>query len=155
MISTMADHVVAIAQDMFTAMVDGESGALTDRAGEAAVLTEPVHAWVDIDGERPLRTLVATGRGTADRIARALLAMGPQDPVEQDDVRDALGEIANVIGGNVKGLLPERSALSLPVVTFDGREPAGALVWTRSLEWHHEPLVVSMWDVPLKREEQL
>ena len=27
----MADHVVAIAQDMFTAMIDGEPGLLVDR----------------------------------------------------------------------------------------------------------------------------
>lgn len=156
MIDTMADDVVAIAQDMFSAMVDGESGALIDRPGDAAVLTAPVQAWVEIRGERSLRTLVATGRDTADRLTRALLVLEPQEAVEVDDVRDALGEIANVIGGNVKGLLPEHTALSLPVVSFDGRCPDGALLWTRSLQWHHEPLVVSMlWDVPEKQEEQL
>lgn len=155
MIDTMADHVVAIAQDMFSAMVDGESGALTDHPGEAAVLTAPVQAWVEIRGERPLRTLVATGRDTADRITRALLALEPQDAVGTEDVRDALGEIANVIGGNVKGLLPDHTALSLPVVSFGDPHPDGALLWTRSLQWRHEPLVVSMWDVPEKYEEQL
>ncbi len=36
-----------------------------------------------------------------------------------DDARDALGEIANVIGGNVKALLPQKSILSVPEV-FSG-----------------------------------
>jgi chemotaxis protein CheX len=33
-----------------------------------------------------------------------------------DDVRDALGELANVLGGNVKALLPAPSRISLPAV---------------------------------------
>lgn len=37
------------------------------------------------------------------------------------DLNDALGELANMIGGNVKALLPGPSALSLPwVTTGDG-----------------------------------
>ncbi|MCL6503153.1 MAG: chemotaxis protein CheX [Pirellulales bacterium] len=33
------------------------------------------------------------------------------------DMRDALGEIANIVGGNLKARLPGPSALSLPMVT--------------------------------------
>jgi CheY-specific phosphatase CheX len=33
-----------------------------------------------------------------------------------DDVRDALGEIANMVGGNLKALLPGPTNLSLPLV---------------------------------------
>jgi chemotaxis protein CheX len=39
------------------------------------------------------------------------------DAVSPDDVRDALGELANIIGGGVKGLMPSPSRLSLPVVS--------------------------------------
>jgi chemotaxis protein CheX len=35
---------------------------------------------------------------------------------ELDDVRDALGELANMLGGNVKALLPAPSQISLPAV---------------------------------------
>ena len=34
----------------------------------------------------------------------------------QEDVRDALGELANMVAGNVKGILAGESRLSLPVV---------------------------------------
>ena len=41
--------------------------------------------------------------------------------LEDEDVVDAFGEIANVVGGNVKAALPGSSGLSLPDV---GHAPA-------------------------------
>jgi len=35
-----------------------------------------------------------------------------------DDIRDALGELANMTAGNVKALLPEPCGISLPTVAF-------------------------------------
>jgi len=35
-----------------------------------------------------------------------------------DEVRDALGELANMVGGNVKALLPAPSQISLPAVAI-------------------------------------
>lgn len=40
-----------------------------------------------------------------------------------DDVRDAMGEITNIIGGNMKPLLPRGVALSMPSVVY-GRPSA-------------------------------
>lgn len=154
MTATMADHVVAIAHGMFTAMIDGEPGLLTDWPAGDVTLTEPVHAWVEIRGEEPFRTLVMTGRETADRMARALLALGPQDAVAPDDLRDALGEVANVIGGNIKGLLPQPGSLTLPVVELDGPAPGGALLWERPLLWCQDPVVISMWDLDPTRNRK-
>ena len=52
-----------------------------------------------------------------------VLAYGmPDDAVQGTQIRDVLGEIANMAGGNIKGLLPEPSSLSLPTVTDGGRE---------------------------------
>jgi chemotaxis protein CheX len=36
------------------------------------------------------------------------------EPISEADVVDAMGELANVIGGNMKGLLPGPSSLSVP-----------------------------------------
>ena len=49
-------------------------------------------------------------------IAAAMLGMNI-DEVSDDDVNDALGEIVNMLGGNVKALLPPPCQLSLPSVT--------------------------------------
>ena len=47
--------------------------------------------------------------------AAAMFGMGP-DEVATDEVNDAVGELANIIGGNIKGLIEEPCTLSLPVV---------------------------------------
>jgi CheY-specific phosphatase CheX len=41
-----------------------------------------------------------------------------ESPLTLEEIRDALGEVANVIGGNVKALFPGPSQLSLPTVTI-------------------------------------
>src|SRR5207253_367907 len=38
----------------------------------------------------------------------------PPDEVEKDDLRDALGELANIIGGNLKALMSGVCRLGLP-----------------------------------------
>ena len=43
---------------------------------------------------------------------------------DHDDVRDALGEVANMLGGNVKTLLPSPSRISLPTGTHPLKSPA-------------------------------
>jgi chemotaxis protein CheX len=54
-------------------------------------------------------------RALAQRIAGIMFDVEPGvlDPVE---IQDAVGEIANVIGGNLKALLPSPCVLSLPLV---------------------------------------
>lgn len=59
-------------------------------------------------------TLACTGP-LARRAAGALFDMPPGE-VTDGDVADALGEITNVMSGNVKALLPAPSRLSLPDV---------------------------------------
>lgn len=44
-----------------------------------------------------------------------------RDEVTADDIREALGELSNIIGGNLKRLLPEPSHLHLPVVGYNQR----------------------------------
>jgi chemotaxis protein CheX len=62
---------------------------------------------------------------------------------------DAIGELTNMLGGNVKGLLPEPCRLSLPTVVEDTgysvRVPARARVRTEvSFECQGQPFVVTL-----------
>jgi chemotaxis protein CheX len=78
------------------------------------------------DGRHMVGTVQITGRVDAalmvevpEALARNLAStMFGIDETElgDDEVRDALGEMANMIGGNVKGLLDADSLLSLPTV---------------------------------------
>jgi chemotaxis protein CheX len=52
----------------------------------------------------------------ARRIAAIMLSIDTRD-VTGDEINDAVGELTNIIGGNVKALLPEPSELSMPAVT--------------------------------------
>jgi CheY-like chemotaxis protein len=47
-------------------------------------------------------------RGTAEALTRALLGEHAPAELEDEDIADAFGEIANVVGGNVKAVLPGR-----------------------------------------------
>jgi chemotaxis protein CheX len=40
----------------------------------------------------------------------------PPTVVDAEDVADALGELANVLGGNIKSVLPGESRLGLPQI---------------------------------------
>lgn len=42
----------------------------------------------------------------------------PQPTSFDDDVRDAMGEITNIIGGNMKPILPHGVGLSMPSVVY-------------------------------------
>jgi len=53
--------------------------------------------------------------GLARQVAGTMFATNP-DMVTDAEVVDALGELTNMIGGNVKSLLPAPSQLSLPMV---------------------------------------
>ena len=50
--------------------------------------------------------MLTTGRETAAELTRALLGETAPEVLEHEDVADAFGEIANVVGGNVKAALP-------------------------------------------------
>ena len=57
--------------------------------------------------------LECTGKQAMDWAAR-LMSLEP--PIELDDARDGLGELTNIIAGNLKPLLPPGISLSLPSV---------------------------------------
>lgn len=63
--------------------------------------------------------LVCTGE-LAKKAAAAMLAMSVEE-LGAEEIRDALGEMVNMIAGNIKALVPKASHLSLPTVV-EGRD---------------------------------
>lgn len=140
------DPVYDIAAEVFAAMIDGEPGMVQVWQHEEPTLADEIHAWVDVRGPMSGRVLLSTERSTAEHLARALLAMGPDEEIGDADIVDAFGEVANVVGGNVKALVPDPGALSIPEVTHE-RPPtdAAALLYRLALDWHGRLLVISLW----------
>jgi chemotaxis protein CheX len=73
----------------------------------------------------------------------------PAAQLDDEQVADALGELTNMIGGNIKSLIPGPSRLSMPTVTVGASStvpmPRAALLSTVSLACEGLPLTVSVW----------
>ena len=67
---------------------------------------------------------------------------------DHDDVRDALGELANMVAGNVKALLPEPCGISLPAVAlgpdYELSVVGASPVATASFTYADHPLVITL-----------
>ena len=69
------------------------------------------------------------------------------EPVENELIQDALGELTNMTGGNLKSLLPEPCFLSLPAVAVTDsamRIPGSALVTKVTFTCNGENFLVSL-----------
>ena len=111
-----------------------------------------VSARVSVSGGWYGDVVVSCSEPLARRAAAELFAV-PSDDVADDDVRDVIGEFANVIGGNVKSVMPGPSALSLPSTSLDGPidRPGEVEALRLDLAWQNEPLRVSIWATPADR----
>lgn len=78
------------------------------------------HATIAIGGPWLATIVVSMGDALVRLYAAALLGMD-EDELSDADLSDALGELVNIVGGNVKGLLDDASStsLTLPVVSHD------------------------------------
>ncbi len=103
----------------------------------AGVVLEPT------DGEIPRERAALTGCVHIDGAWNGSALVECELPLaRRDDVRDALGDITNMIGGNVKALLPSPSRLSLPTVvegadyavTVPRTKPAGVVSFRAGAE---------------------
>ena len=77
-------------------------------------------ASVQITGQWTGGVVLELSTASAQATAAAMLQMNPQE-VTDEDQQDVAAELANMIGGNLKSLLPGASSLSLPTVVA-GRE---------------------------------
>lgn len=79
-------------------------------------LEEAVTGRIAIEGAWSGTVSVAVAAALAEAAAAAMFGMEPGE-LTRFDIDDALGEVANMIGGGVKALLPGPCQLSLPTVS--------------------------------------
>lgn len=106
-----------------------------------------VAAWVHITGAWE-GAVVLECSATAAESAAAIMFGGNPAAITALDIQDAVGELANMTGGNVKALLPSPASLSLPTV-IDGcdwttRIPGAELLTEVGFEWTGEPVRVKL-----------
>lgn len=81
----------------------------------SAIGQRTVTACVHISGAWHGTVSVSLPWPLAEEVASSMFDMAPID-LTTEEVLDAVGELANIAGGNVKGMVEGSSDLSLPVV---------------------------------------
>jgi chemotaxis protein CheX len=96
---------------------------------------DPVTASILIDGSEPVLVSFSCEPATAAHITRVMFDLDPTsgEPAAEDLV-DALGEVVNVLGGNVKALIEGAHQLGLPRV-HAGPAPAEQALVHLALGW--------------------
>ena len=116
-LETSVEMIGQIVESVFMTMMSldvSPSDASWKPAGDR--LTSFVHLTGDWNGA----VLLDCNPRQACQFAGRILSMDPPDMVD-DDVRDVLGELANMIGGNMKCGMPTGVRLSMPTV-MEGRD---------------------------------
>ena len=116
-IEILTSALAQIAESVFATMMNlevGQGGTPWFPGGNR--LTSALHLAGDWNGA----VLLECDREQACRFAGRFLSMDPPDTLD-DVVRDVLGELANMIGGNLKCVLTPGIRLSMPSVV-DGSD---------------------------------
>lgn len=112
----LAQDLVQIIESVWQTTVGAELVSLPDSHGPAplSALTSTIY----FKGAWPGLLMCTVSETLARRIAAAMFAQSPES-CSAEDIRDSVGEIVNILGGNLKAILPPPCTLSLPAV-FDG-----------------------------------
>jgi chemotaxis protein CheX len=116
-VEVLPSELAQIVESVFATMLSLEVRERgTPRFGGEDRVTAAVHLAGDWNGA----VLLESDRQQACRFAGRFLSMDPPEAMD-DVVRDVLGELANMIGGNLKCVLTKGIRLSMPSVV-DGSD---------------------------------
>ena len=136
--------VQAITEQVWSSFLGDEEPLLPrfDTAG-AFPADEVWSAAVGVHGGWTGSITVELSAAVAESLTRLMLAMA-DEPLADADIADAVGELVNMIGGNVKSLMSGPSALTLPVVAAGRAAHATDLVEVARFDavWNGEPVRV-------------
>ena len=126
-------------------LVDGPAGVVREEQPDGRV-----RASVSVRGEWNGVITLEVSRAAAHDLTRRMLLL---DEVTEEDVTDAVGELVNVLGGNVKSLLVEGSVLGLPEVTDgDLGDSTRVEICQTELWWAGHPVHVRVWGADPDRD---
>lgn len=142
------DQVVSIAQDVWESFLS--LTLLPHPLGDTApdVSGPTLTGCVSVSGSWAGSVFVQCGAEQAREAAEAMFGAEPGG-LSDDEVSDAFGELTNMIGGNVKSLLPAPSQLSLPSVaagdSYTVRVPGAVLLSRSALTCGTGTLTICVW----------
>lgn len=138
------DDVQALTEEVWSTFL-GHTEPLVPTAEQS--FTPEWSASVTIKGDWNGKVAMELTREGAHRVTCGMLGMDPEsDETSEADVVDAVGELVNMVGGNVKSLVAGPHQLSLPLVAagqFAHGSDEQELV-RLSFVWGSEPLAVTV-----------
>lgn len=114
----------SLTRDIWTTMVGLD---LVD-AVMAGTPDPGISSQVEIEGDTGVALRIDCSMELARKVAARLFEM-PEDELEPALVLDAMGEMANILGGNIKGLWPGAIRLSLPLSWESGQGDPNERSW--------------------------
>jgi chemotaxis protein CheX len=113
--------------------------------GAFTLREEQLTGCVSLTGSWEGTVTVACSSSFARQATGIMYKIRPEEASMQQ-VYDALGELANIVGGNIKACLPGPTALSLPVIVVGNGHSlaAGAKVCAVAFASLDEPVVVTL-----------
>ena len=136
--------VQAIADEVWVAML-GEDELPVPLPADLPV--ETVSSWVTVSGPWNGAVVLTCAPSTAEELTRVVLRAHLPEHLDSEDVDDALGELANVLGGNIKSLLPGPSQLGLPEVGHTPSSGSPVDTCRVSAVWRGLPLTITVQGV--------
>jgi chemotaxis protein CheX len=106
----------AVLSDIFTTML-GFSISSAETVPEITFLGRACLCSISITGTWNGNVIVQCSEELAREMGAGMFGM-EVDAISKAEVRDAMGEVTNMVGGNLKKNLPGPSSLSLPNVMF-------------------------------------
>jgi chemotaxis protein CheX len=138
------ETIVDLTSQLFSALLaDGDAIMATAAGADRLRSADTLIATVDITGTPPARVEVACSLPLARAVAAAMFAT-TEHALDESAVLDAVGELVNIIGGNVKALFDGEAGLSLPALRIESglpECPTGSACAATFL-WRDEPLAV-------------
>lgn len=116
------DDIVEITRTVWSSFLQLDLAVVPPE--EAPLPGRVLSAALRLSGAWSGAVLLQCPEGHAAAAAAAMFAREPAQ-LSDGDARDAVGELANIVAGNIKSLLPAPCELSLPSVGWDGLASAG------------------------------
>lgn len=139
------DDLFSLAETVWQSVLGLELQRASDTDGKIG--DTAMTSCVQIMGDWEGAVTVVCAPSLATKLACAMFQM-EADEISEDEIRDAMGEIANMTGGNVKGMAPGTNTLALPTVT-EGDQGSLSIARTRQLNrvvaiTEGEPVIVTV-----------
>lgn len=116
------ENVQGLVRNIWSSVLGLELDTLSPGAAPAVPLGASFSAWVRIIGSNNL-TVVLQCSETLARKSAGLMFSASENEVGDEQVKDGLKELVNILGGNVKGMMTKYHFLSMPSVAEPGKEP--------------------------------